>query len=518
MKKLVLRLILAIGIVVLTAGGITGYAKTKSPAGKTLIYAAEFEYDLINPILDVSNADGLIFRGLMKFDADNVIRKDIAASFTVSPDGLEYDFKLRHDVKFHDGTNLTAEDVVFTINSILDKKVNSKLKTDFSLVKSVTAVNPFEVKIGLKKSFTPFLDKLTIGIVPRHAFKGQDINTADFNHHPIGAGPYRFAKWEKGKSLTLKSFKRYYGNQAKINTIIFKFVPDGNMRAIQLETGEVDLALLEPSQVEKAERTGKIKVYKVPAADYRCMMYNMNNEIWQDVKVRKAFNYAVDRQAVVSGILLGYGITAYSPLQLNPFRNDSVEKYRFNLAKANELLDQSGWKKGRGGIRKKNGKQLAFTLSTPITDEVRLNIANYLADQFKKIGAAVKVEALDWSVINIAKTDAFILGWGSPYDADDYTYKLFHSQAPGIEWNFGGYSNQKVDDLLERGRIVRSRREREKIYQQLQRELAEDPPYNFIVYLKALYGVNKKVTGIKEKVVGHHGVGFLWNIEEWSLQ
>jgi peptide/nickel transport system substrate-binding protein len=518
MKKIVLRLILAIWIAVLITCSISGYAKTNLSAGKTLIYAAEFEYDLINPILDGSNADGLIFRGLMKFDQNNIPCKDIVESFTVSSDGLTYDFKLRHDVRFHDGTILKAEDVVFTISSILDEKVNSKVKTEFLLVKSITAINPFEVKINLKKTFPPILDKLTIGIVPKHAFKGQDINTADFNHHPIGAGPYRFEKWEKGKSLMLKSFKQYYSNKAKIDTVIFKFIPDGNMRALQLETGEVDLAFLEPSQVGRLEKTGKIKVYKVPTADYRCMMYNLNNEIWKDVNVRKAFNYAVDRQAIVNGILLGYGMAAYSPLQINQFKNDAIEKYQFNLRKANELLDNSGWKLGKDGIREKDGKKLAFTLTTPFTDEVRVKIANYLADQFKKIGALVKVDALDWSVIKIEKTDAFLLGWGSPFDADDHTYKLFHSGAPGIEWNYGAYSNKKVDQLLERGRTVNDLEGRKKIYQQFQQELAADPPYNFIVYLKALYGVNRKISGIKERVLGHHGAGFLWNIEEWAIQ
>ncbi len=501
----------------LMIGGVVSYAKTKA-SHQTLVYAAEFEYDLINPILDGSNADGLIFRGLMKFDAQNLPQKDLATAYTISPDGLVYDFKLRTNVRFHDGTLLTAQDVVFTISSILNEKVNSKIKPEFKLVKTISAVNASEVKIILKKPFPAFLDKLTLGIVPAHAFKDVDINTAPFNHHPIGNGPYQFEKWEKGQSLTLKSFKQYYRQPAKIEKVIFKFIPDGNQRALQLITGEVDLAFLEPSQVKRVASSNKVKVYQIPTADYRCLMYNFNKELWKDLNLRKAFNYAVDRQSIVKGILLGYGMAAYSPLQINAFNNPAIEKYSFDLTKAKALLEQSGWKLNKDGIREKNGKKLAFTITAPLTDEVRVKIANYLADQFKKIGAVVKVEALDWSVIKIENTDVFVLVFGSPFDADDHTYRIFHSPNAEIEWNFGGYSNLKVDEMLEKGRTTSDFKLRKQIYQQLQTELAADPAYNFIVYLKALYGVNKKISGIKLRTLGHHGAGFLWNLEEWSIK
>lgn len=492
-------------------------AENTEKIDKSLVYAAESEYEKINPILDATNVDDLIFRGLMRFDENDLPQKDIAESYTVSSDGLTYDFKIKKGIKFHDNTELKAEDVAFTLNSILDVKVASKVKGEYEEIKSAEAVNDYEVKINLKAPFPPLLDKLTIGIVPKHAFDGKDINTAEFNQKPIGCGPYMFDKWEKGKSLTLKAFKDFHGKVAFIDTVIFKFIPDGNVRAVQLQTGEVDMAFLEPSQVGNFEKSDKVKVYIEPTADYRTMMYNLNADIWKDVNVRKAFNYAVDRKAIVDGILKGYGFEAYSPLQMNRFNNDKVEKYEFNLQKAEELLDKSGWIKGSDGIRVKNGKQLAFTLTTPVTDEVRVNIANYLADQFKKLGAAVKVDALDWSVIDIAKCDAFVLGWGSPYDADDHTYKIFHSSQIKNGYNFGAYIDAKVDDLLLKGRTTPDPDQRKKLYQDFQQELSENPAYNFIVYLKALYGVNKKISGIKERTLGHHGAGFLWNLEDWTI-
>ncbi|AZV57217.1 ABC transporter substrate-binding protein [Clostridium sp. AWRP] len=496
----------------------TDTKKASTNNGKTLVYGAEFEDEKLNPILTEGYTNQQIFTGLMKFDENNVPKPEIAESYTISNDKLTYDFKLKKGIKFHDKTEVKAEDVVFTLKSILNEKVNSELKPEYKEIKDVQAVNDYEVKVILKKPFPPLLDKLTVGIVPKHCFGGQDINTAKFNQNPIGAGPFKFVKWEKGSNITLVKFKDYYGKTGNIDKLVVKFIPDYNVRAIQLQTGEIDVAYLEPSQVSKVEKLNNVKVYKVDTADYRCMMYNMKKDIWKDVNVRQAFNYALDRKGMVNGILLGYGSEAYSPLQINKFNNPNVEKYSYNLNKANSLLESAGWKRGNDGVRVKGGKKLAFTLTAPKTDEVRVKMAEYLAEQFRKIGAEVKVEALDWNAIKIAECDAFVLGWGSPFDADDHTFKLFHSSEVNGGDNYGSYSNPKVDEALEKARTTSDENERKKCYAEFQEELAKDPPYNFGVYLKALFGVNKRVSGIREKVLGHHGAGFLWNVEQWNVK
>lgn len=488
--------------------------------GNTIVYGSEFEDEKLNPILSPGYANDLIFRGIMRFDKDNKPQCDIAESYTRSKDNLSYDFKIKKGIKFHDGTELKAQDVVFTIKSVQNPKVNSEFKSEFEEVKEIKAEGDYQVKVVLSKPFPALLDKLTIGIVPKHILDGQDINNADFNHNPIGTGPFKFVKWEKGNNLTLVKFEDYYDKSktGNIDKFIFKFIADYNVRAMQLETGEIDLAYVEPSQVAKLKKSDKVKIYNENTADYRCFMFNMRKDLWKDVNLRKALNYAVDRKGMVDGILEGYGVEAYSPLQKNKFNNPNVEKYNYDLNKANNLLDEAGWKKGEDGIRIKNGEKLEFTLTAPSTDEVRVKIANYLSSQFKKIGVIAKVSALDWNAIEIDKCDAFVLGWGSPFDADDHTYKLFHSSQIEKGNNFGGYSNAKVDKLLEEARTIENEAERKKLYEELQEELANDPPYNFEVYVNAIYAVNKRISDIEEKILGHHGAGFIWNAEEWNVQ
>jgi ABC-type dipeptide transport system, periplasmic component len=515
----VLSCLLVISAVFTGCGSKSEATSTKqaSSNGKTLVYGAEFEDEKINPILSERDTNDLIFSGLMKFDENNVPKPELAESYTISDDKLTYDFKLKKGIKFHDSVELKAEDVVFTIKSILDEKVNSELKPEYSEIKDVQTVNDYEIKVTVKRPFPPLLDKLTIGIIPKHILEGKDINNAEFNQKPIGTGPFKFEKWEKGNNITLTKFKDYYGKTGNIEKFIVKPIPDYNVRAMQLQTGEIDVAYLEPSQVSKVEKLDNVKVYKVDTADYRCMMYNGRKDLWKDVNVRKAFNYALDRKGIVDGILLGYGSEAYSPIQINKFNNPDVEKYAYSLDKANSLLDNAGWKKGADGIRVKDGEKLAFTLTAPKTDEVRVKMAEYFASQFKKIGAEVKVDALDWSVIKIDQCDAFVLGWGSPFDADTHTFRLFHSSGINGGDNYEAYSNPKVDELLDKARTTTDENERKKLYVEFQKELSENPAFNFAVYLKALFGVNKRVSGVKEKTLGHHGAGFLWNAEQWNV-
>lgn len=485
----------------------------------TLIYGAEFMDDTLNPLLDSQYCGSMLFRGLMRTDENCKPQCDIATDYKVSDDLLEYTFTIRNDVKFHDGTTLTAEDVVFTIETVMDEKTNSALREDFDQVKKVEKVDDSTVKITLKEPFPALLDKLTIGIVPAHCFsEGEDVNTADFNLNPVGCGPYRFVSYENDSKLVMTRFDDYYGDQAKIKNIVFTYLPDYSVRALQLSTGEVDLAYVEPSQVEELENSADTTVHKIATADYRCVMFNFDaTDVFDDVKVRQALCYDTDREAVVSSIAHGYGEAAYTPLQLNEFKNEDVEHYNYDATKAAALLDEAGWTDSDGdGIRDKDGKKLSFTLTAPVSDEVRVNIATYLVEEWKKLGVDCKVDALDWNAIDIAKCDAFILGWGSPFDADNDTYRLFATDG---SVNYGSYSNPTVDETLKKARITADQTQRGAAYGDFQKALAEDPAYDFICYLTALYGANNRVSGINtKKTLGHHGAGIFWNIENWELK
>ncbi|MCM0626752.1 ABC transporter substrate-binding protein [Lysinibacillus sp. OL1_EC] len=524
MKKfsvLILLMVLAVVFVGCSSnqGGEKQPTPTSSAQANELVFASESEFSGLNPLLEETNLDAFLFRGLMRFDEHNVPINDIAQSIKISDDQMIYTISIHRDVTFHDGHPLTVDDIMFTINSILDDANGSYLKSDFSHVVSMEKVNDMTMTIQLDEPFTPLLDKLTVPILPKHAFEGQEMRTATFNQQPIGAGPYMFEQWDKGTSLTLKAYPSFFGTKASIEKVIFKFIPDSNVRALQLKSGEVDIALLDPNQVEELSKVEHLKLYEVESADYRGVLFNMKYPIWQDVAVRKAISYGTDRAGIVKGILYGYGTEAYSPLQKHAFVNANIEHYKYDLDKASELLEQAGWQLAEDGFRYKNNQKLAFTITAPITDTVRVNMANYVAEGYKEIGADVQVAALDWSNIVIEETEAFMVGWGSPYDADHHTYSLFHSGESSLTsagYNYGSYNNPKVDALLEEGRTTVDPEKRKEVYGALQEELAQDPPFAYFAYVDAVYGINQQISGVKERILGHHGAGFLWNVEEWK--
>lgn len=511
---IVFPLLVLLGLVPLV---LTGCGQNSKIPANTLVYGTESEPERINPITEETmEMEPMLFRGLTKFDQSNKPVPDLAKSWDVSKDGLTYTFHLRDDVKWHDGQPFTARDVKFTIESILNPENNSPNLQELEEVKSVEVVDEHTVKITLKRPFPSLLDKLARGIVPEHILAGKDLATADFNDNPVGNGPFKFVEWKKGAKIVLQANLDYYEQKAKLDQVIFKTLPEASVRAVQLETGEIDVALLDPNQIKRIEKVEKVAIYKVPTADYRVMMFNFRKPLWEDIKVRQAISYATNRQAILDGVLLGQGEVAYGPLQLNWANNSNVTRYDYNLEKAKTLLAQAGWKAGKDGILEKNGQQLSFKLTTFNHDKVRVDMVNALSAELKKIGIDCIPDPRERGSFKWDQVDSFLLGWGSPFDPDDHAYKLFHSSQIENGWNLQGYKNDQVDKYLELARTTNDQDKRKEYYAKFQEELVKDPYFDFIAYLTAPYGVSKKVEGVKERILGHHGAGFLWNVEEWS--
>lgn len=518
-KGIVCFLILLLTATLLAGCGGAPAGGTKTPSANLTI-GLENEPGKLNPLFTDEHDDAVapIFSGLTRFNENNEPVPDLAESWEVSPDKLTYVFTLRKGAKWHDGKPVTAEDVKFTLDTILNPKLNIPIRFKFEEVKEVAVIDSNKVKIVLKTPFPPILDSLTTGLVPKHLLEGKDVEKDGYNQAPVGSGPFRFSQWKKGEAIVMAANKEFYRGVPKVDMLIVKFLADPNVRAVQLETGEIDAALADSMQVGRLEKSAALTVSRMNTADYRVLMYNRKFPFWEDVRVRQALNYAVDRPALVKGILAGWGKPAYGPLQLSWANNADVNQYTYNPEKAKALLAEAGWLPGADGILAKDGKRLSFKLTTFSHDPLRVAFINALSTEFKKIGVEAIPDPRERGSFKIGEMEAFLLGWGSPADPDDHTYKLFHSSQIAGGWNYENYRNDQVDRLLTAARTSGDRAERLKLYGQFQQVLAEDPAFNFLVYLDAALVVNKKVTGVKARVLGHHGAGFLWNVEEWSKQ
>lgn len=511
-STLILGLVLMMSML-LMAG--CGGAKKTASTEKVLVYGSG-DYTSINPALyEHGEINSLIFSGLTAHDKNNKIIPGLAESWTLDKATNTYAFKLRKDVKWHDGKPFSAEDVKFTLDTIMKPANASEIASNYEDITKIEVVDNTTLKITLKAPNVAMLDYLTIGILPKHLLEGKNIATDKFNQFPIGTGPYKMESWDKGQSITLVKNKDFYVKEPQIDKVIFKIVEDTKARALQLKSGELDLAQITPRDGEQFENNKDFIVNYMKTSDYRGIMYNFNNPLFKEHReLPNALSYAIDRKAILDSVLLGHGKVAYSPLQAGEYNNPNMEKFDYNPDQAKKELEKAGWKLGKDGIYEKNGRKLSFTVNCKEGDQVRVDMANICAQQFKAIGVEMKVAIqpkIDWE-----NQDAFLVGWGSPFDPDDHTYKVFGT---GKGNNYNSYSNAKVDELLQKARETDVQAERLKYYQEFQTELTKDMPYTFIDYIDALYVAKPNLQGITpETILGHHGVGVFWNVADWTIE
>lgn len=481
----------------------------------TVVYGSG-DYTAINPALyEHGEINLLLFAGLTAHDGENNVVPGLAEDWSFDEDSNTYGFTLREGLTFHDGEPLTAKDVKFTIEAIKNPDNGSENASNFEDVENVEVIDDTHVNIKLTAPNVAMLDYLTIGILPEHILKGEDMTTSDFNQNPVGAGPYKLVSWDMGQSIIMEKFDDYYLGKPEIEKVIFKIVEDTDARALQLESGEINLTQITPKAEDGFSGVEGFSVYEMKTSDYRGILYNFNNDFWKNNReLPVALSYAVDRQAIVDSVLLGHGRVAYSPLQTGAYNNSEIEKYDYNPKKAQELIEAAGWTKNEEGIYEKNGQTLSFTINCSRGDQVRKDMANICAQNFKDIGVDVTVDSpaeIDWE-----GQDAYLIGWGSPFDPDDHTYKVFGTDKGA---NYSGYSNENVDRLLKEARELQNNDERKLLYMEFQRELSKDPAYTFIAYVDAIYAGKSNIKGItKDTVLGHHGVGIFYNIHEWKIE
>ena len=512
MKKQFLSLLLSAALLL----GLTACGGGGGPAaGDTLIYASG-DYTRINPAMDEhGEINILLFNGLTAHDGENQVVPCLAKRWTFDEASCTYTFYLEEDVKWHDGEPFTAEDVKFTIEAIMDPDNGSENAPNYEDVEEIAVLDEHTVSFRLSAPNAAFLDYMSMAALPKHLLEGEDMQTSAFFRAPVGTGPYKLAGWDEGQAITLERNEDYFQGPANIGTIIFKIVPDDNAKALQMQAGELTLAHLTPKDTQLFQGKEGYAVYEMETSDYRGILFNFSNPYWTETRdLIPAICCAIDRQAILDAVVLGRGVTAYGPLQRNVYNNEDVERYDYDPARARSLLEEAGCVMGENGFYTRNGQEVGFVLSVGAGDQVRLDMAQAASQQLQAAGINCTVEVpakVDWG-----GQMAYLIGWGSPFDADDHTYKVFGT---GKGANYSGYSNALVDQYLTEARQSDDPAVRKEAYANFQTALAEDPAFAFICYVDADYVASAALKGITPgTVLGHHGVGIFWNVTEWTLE
>ncbi|TDC04379.1 ABC transporter substrate-binding protein [Nonomuraea longispora] len=501
------------GVFVLALTACSAPSQPAPAAQDTVVLGLSSEPDALNPVLGYAPDGGsLMFDGLVRRTPDLKVQPALAESLPEA-EGKKVEFTLRQGVTFHDGRPLTSADVVYTYEQVLKSGNNSPIRGDYAAIDKVDAPDERTVVFHLKYPYAPIVQRATLGIVP---------DKSDLSGKPVGTGPYAFVSWTKGDKIALKANERYWGDVPAVKNLVLAYTTDDNARATRMAAGEYTATELPPKAVARFRDQPGVTVHEAPSADYRGVMFPMDQPVTGDLAVRRALSLAVDRSAMVSAILAGAGAPAFGPIAPgtgwhDPSVTGSAQPDR---AEAAATLEAAGWKAGADGIRTKDGTAARFTLMYPAGDSLRKDLALAVASDAKQVGIDVRLAGLDWDAIDqrMAK-DALIMGYGTPYDPDYTNYELFHSSYAGQGYfNPGRYDNPEMDRLLDAGRRTSDRAAREKTYQEVQRLIRDDAVWLYLVYLKHTYVVRGGWSGLRIGVEAHeHSTGgLLGTVVNWK--
>lgn len=489
--------------------------------GDAYIMANLSDASYLNPILAGDSAssevNGQLFNGLLKYDKDLQVACDLAESYEVSPDGLEITFKLRKDVKWHDGKPFTARDVQYTYEVLTDTNTRTPYSSNFTIVKDFRTVDDYTVKIYYDEPFAPNLQSWMMSILPEHIFKGQDVNNAPANRDPVGTGPYKFKLWQTDQKIELVSNPAYFKGKPYISRYIVQVVPDQAVQFLELRNESLDSVGLSPDQWNAYDSFFlNYDKYRYPAHAFTYLGFNMKIEPFGDKNFRKAIQYAINKKDIIDGVLLGTGKEAIGPYPPHVWAyNPDIKISEYEPRKAVEMLKELGFEDiNKDGMLEYKGKRFEFTITTNQGNKQRELTAQIVQEQLKKIGIKANIRIIEFSAfVNqyIAKRefDAIIMGWSLALDPDQFS--LWHSsQMDARQYNMLGYNNPAVDEILVKARTTFDLETRKKLYYQMQEIMVEDPPCIFLYYPETLLALHKRFRGVE---LAPAGIGH--NFEEW---
>ncbi|MDX8391712.1 MAG: peptide-binding protein [Mariprofundaceae bacterium] len=468
---------------------------------------------------------GQMYLSLLKYDKNLDLTGQLAESWQVAEDNLSISFRLRPDLKWSDGKALTSADCAFTLKLLLDEHTQSAYKSDYAKVKHVETPDARTFIVHYAEPYSPALTSWTgLAIMPQHVFENVDIMKTELSRQPQATiGPYRLAEWQAQQSILLKANPDYFDGPVWIGERMTRIIPDSATQFLELSAGHLDSMGLTPIQYrrlfdQKKQLKRDYTRYKYLDFGYTYLGFNLKRAPFDDPRVRRAIAYAIDRQEIVEGVLLGLGEVIATPYKPGTYWvNQSIKVRPFDQKAAKKLLRDAGWQDNNGnGMLEKDGKPLSFTILTNNGNKQRADTATIIQQRLKSIGITVKVRLVEWSAfienfINTRNFDAVILGWSLSPEPDQYN--IWHSSQTGArEFNFLSYANDQVDAALIAATRTFDKAERKKYYAVVQQQIHQDVPVVFLYAPYSLPVFHKRIRSIKPTPAG---IGY--NSEHWFV-
>ncbi len=465
---------------------------------------------------------------LVKYTSDLDFENDLATSYSLSSDGLTWTFTIRDDVKFSDGEKLTAEDVVFT----LETAKSAQGSVDLTYMESAIAKDDYTVEITLSSPTSIFLNTLaSIGIVPKHAY------SEDYGRNPIGSGPYKLVEWIPQEQMIFTINEDYYGEKPSIQNVTVVFMSeDAALAAVQ--AGEVDVAYSTATLATTV--VDGYHIESITSADNRGITLPVlanvgettesgaviGNNVTCNKEIRQAIAYAIDREQIADVVLNGFGRPAYSENDGMPWNNPEVQ-IETDVDYAKKLLFDAGWVDSDGdGIVEKNGLKAEFKCVYPTGDSVRQAVGMAAAEQLLAIGIKMNVESMSWDeIMKVMFSEAVVMGWGSANPNE--TYYLYRSEGALLDdfYNPEGYKSETTDEYLNKAMTALTVVEANSYWQKVQWDgntgtsMKGECPWVWIVNLDHVTYVRDGLSIGKQPIHGHgHGLPLIQNLNQWKWE
>ncbi len=457
------------------------------PYGGTLVWGVCQRPAAINPVLTTSTVSAaivqLVFNSLVRIDSRGEIAADLAYSWDISADGRLYTFYLRKGVRFHDGRELTADDVQFTFDRIMDPGIRSPFRLAYELVESFTAVDKYVFQVRLKYPSSAFLYRMVRYIIPKHILEN--------NSHPLGSGPFKFKEWTKDERIILEYNPDYYEGRPYLERIEVKVYPDSRDIWVAFMRGEVDFILfIEREDYEVVKNDPSFKAYAFAIDYYYALVYNLDDPLLSDIKVREAIACGVDRKGLIESAGFGYGLEYAGPFEYNP-------------QKAKELLAQSGFRDlNNDGIVEREGEELCMQVLVDAREKAYNRIIMVLRQQLQEIGIKLKAVLYGDNGLpgkdylkqhNIQAHLTFLYG-GPLLDQQSDIWDS-RKEKKGRPWT---YHNPGLDKLFDLGAGALDNAEKKDIYGQIHKIIFQEQPVCFLYYPFVFHALSGNIENAEE--------------------
>lgn len=516
---------LAIGLSFIFYPGCTCRDNERDP--HTLLMRLDAEPSNLNPILATdayeSAVNKFVTESLIELDWDTLeYRPQLAERWEVSPDRLRIRFYLKKGVRWDDGTEFTADDVIYSFNTIKNPRVAcAHLKVYYIEVTRIQRVDRYTVDFHCsRRNHLLVLNCGSMPIVPRHVFdNGRDFNTHPRNRHPIGTGPYKFVRWDTGKRIILERNPHFRGTPPDIGRVMFLLVAEQSVALQMLRKGELDVMLLRA--IQWARQTGSQKFnmdfYKLRyyLAQYSYIGWNGNRAPFNDRRVRRAMTHLINREALLQKLLFGEGKIVTGPFFFKSRScNPDIRPWPYDPKQAKRLLEQAGWRDRDGdGILEKNGKRFSFTFTISSGSKFAERLASIMKEDLAKSGIEMFVNRYEWAVfinkISNRDFDAVVLGWSNPTFQDD-PYQVWHSSQVAGGSNYVHFVNREADRIIEKAREEFNDERRYALYRRFHEILHEEQPYTFMFNTPELAVVSRRFGSVRVRTRG-------LNYTEWKV-